>query len=529
MSNVDPDFVIVGAGSAGCVLAERLSESGQHRVLVLEAGERNHWNPWIRMPLGFGKTFGDPAVNWCLATEEDPGLGGRRGYWPRGKTWGGSSAINGLVWIRGFPEDYERWQAKGLAGWGWDQMQPWFKWLECWNGQPSEHRGTSGAIPVQDNHDNVAPSAQLFLDAAEQLQVPYVPDIDSRFAGDGRAQPCVSLCHTNTHNGQRVAGREAFLARAVKRPNVEVRSAVEVERLEGRTVVLGDGTRLTANREVILSAGAIHSPAILLRSGLGEQLPHLGQNLSDHLGINYNFKSRVRTTNSALNNPIGQAFAGLDYLLRRKGPLAQGINPATGFVRTDPSQPLPNIQLYFQALTTVDRFQKSNGERPILEPDSFDAFALGLSNCRPKSRGHIALKPDGSPAIYPNSFSEPQDLDEMLAGVKILRALAASEPLKSAIVEELRPGPSVASDEDLAEDIRNRSGTVYHPTCTCRMGQTAADSVVDVAARVHGLEGVRVIDASIFPDLISANTNATTMAMAAKLSEDILSAHKNSK
>ena len=250
----------------------------------------------------------------------------------------------------------------------------------------------------------------------------------------------------------------------------------------------------------------------------------MGENLTDHLGVNYSFRAKIPTTNNQLNSVIARAWSGLRYAVSRRGPLALGINPAGGFFRTDATQDRPNIQLYLQSLTTTTGFQKvSTGERPLLEPDPFGAFSLGLSSCRPKSRGRIDVSSEGEPIIQPNSFSHPDDMAEMLAGVKMLRRLAQAEPLADLIYHEISPGDEVQTDDDLSADIRARCGTVYHPVSTCRMGLSEHDAVVDQQGRVFGVAGLRVIDASIFPTQLSVNTNATTIALAHKLSSEMTS------
>lgn len=524
LGDFQPDYVIVGAGSAGCVVADQLSRSGQHKVLVLEAGQPHAFNPWTKLPLGFGKTYADPSVNWCFETDHDPGLE-RRDFWPRGRVWGGSSAINGLVWIRPFASDIDGWRS--ASGFGWRDLQPHFDAIENRVGVV----GRDGPVPVESPEPLFDQSDrrlhQAFFDAVHQVGMHRRPHFD--FDPLQPVPDCAGFYHTNTRHGLRVDCARSFLKPALTRPNVRILSGFNAKSLlmdQGRVVavVSQDGHQVHAKKEVILSGGSIGSPAIMLTAGLKQNLPHLGENLTDHLGVNYSFRAKIPTTNNQLNSVIARAWSGLRYALRRRGPLALGINPAGGFFRSDVAQNQPNIQLYLQSLTTTTGFQKaSTGERPLLEPDPFGAFSLGLSSCRPKSRGRIDVSSQGTPIIQPNSFSHPDDMAEMLAGVKMLRRLAQAKPLAELIDHEIAPGNEVQTDDDLSADIRARCGTVYHPVSTCRMGPNETESVVDQQGRVFGVAGLRVIDASIFPTQLSVNTNATTIALAHKLSSEMAS------
>ena len=520
------DYLIVGAGSAGCVLAERLSADGRTRVLVLEAGGSDR-RFFVQMPLGYGKLYHDPAVNWCYRTEPDPGFAGQQDHWPRGKILGGSSSINAMVWIRGHPQDYEDWRAAGNPGWGWDEVRAAYRAMEHNEDGATDLRGAGGPLFIRSNRVPGHPLVEPFLAACESLGLKRNPDFN------GPEQEGVGIYQLTIRGGRRNSAARAFLRPALARGNVALRTGAQVTRIlfEGRRATGVEyrwkGQLLTARAgEVILSAGAINSPQLLMLSGIGpgEDLqrmgiavrldqPNVGAHLSDHQGLNYTWRARVPTLNDALRPWWGKLRLGLRYLARQDGPLAASINHAGGFFRTDPGRPLPNMQLYFQAFSTL---LPRAGERPILTPDPFSGLSIGLSNCRPTSRGRIALAspdPSAAPRIFPNALSTAEDVDEFLAAVKMLRRIAAAPPLAALLQAELRPGPEVNSDDELIADIRARGGTVFHPSCTCRMGPDPATAVVDPYLRLHGTEGLRVCDASAFPRLIAGNTNAPAMLL----------------
>jgi choline dehydrogenase len=530
------DFIVVGSGSAGSVVAERLSASGRFSVLVLEAGGTDR-RFYVQMPLGYGKTFFDPAVNWNYKAESDPGLAGNADHWPRGKILGGSSSINAMVWIRGAREDYDGWAAQGNPGWGYADVLPAFKAIEDNQAGADEWRGAGGPLHVTRCEDAVHPLTRRYLAAAEQAGLRRNPDFN------GAAQEGVGIYQISTRDGRRMSAARAFLRPAMKRRNVRVETNALATRIlfEGKRAVGVEYERnggkhiARAGREVIVSAGSINSPQLLQLSGVGPgpllqnlDIPvvhansNVGANLQDHIGINYTFKGRTATLNQILRPWWGKALVGVQYLLARSGPLSLSMNNAGGFFRTDPGQTRPNMQLYFQAFSTVI---PKNGERPILSPDPWPGFSIGLSNCRPSSRGEIAIRtknPRDYPKIVANALSTNHDVEEMLAAVKFVRRIAAMPAMAEFIVEEILPGPSVTSDADLIQDFRKRSGTVYHPVSTCRMGPDATRAVVDARLRVHGLEGLRVIDASIFPENITGNTNAPTIMVGWKGAEMVL-------
>ncbi|MGB3147477.1 MAG: GMC family oxidoreductase N-terminal domain-containing protein [Paracoccaceae bacterium] len=519
------DFIIVGAGSAGSVLAERLTHSGRYKVLLLEAGGSDR-RFFVQLPLGYGKLYFDRSLNWGYQTEPDPGLAGNRDYWPRGKILGGSSSINAMVWIRGHSSDYEDWKKLGNPGWGWEEARAAYRAIEDNEAGGNGFRGTGGPLFISANRHDLHPLCDVFVKSAMAAGLPANEDFN------GANQEGAGIYQMTIRNARRNSAARAFLRPAMKRPNLSVITHAHVTR------VLFDGKRATgveylhrgqtktvmAGKEVILSGGAINTPQILMLSGVGnaEHLramgispicdnPNVGQHLNDHQGINYTWRMTVPTYNDVLRPWWGKLLVGMKYFLQGSGPLAKSINHAGGFFRTSPDLSRPNMQLYFQAFSTL---LPRPGERPLLTPDPFSGLSIGLSNCRPTSRGEITLAsadPLQHPTIRANAFSTDQDVQEMLLAVKFLRKIAAEEPIRGLIAEELRPGPGVQGDEALIADFRARSGTVFHPSCTARMGPDPANSVVDADLRVHGLSGLRVCDASVFPTLIGGNTNAPSI------------------
>jgi choline dehydrogenase len=528
------DYIIVGAGSAGCVLAERLTADGRKRVLLLEAGGDDR-RFFVQMPLGYGKTFYDRRVNWMYEAEPDPGLNGQRDFYPRGKVLGGSSSINAMVYIRGHRQDYEDWKAAGNLGWGWEDVLPAYKKIEDYAAGDPAYRGRGGPLHIQDLGDQAHPLCTPYLKAAEAAGLRFTADFN------GAEQEGVGLYQFTIRNGQRLSAARAFLRPAMGRANLRVETGAHATRVlfEGHRATgiayVQHGRSLEAKAgEVILAGGAINSPQLLQLSGIGpagllqslglevlRDNPNVGARMQDHHGINYTWRMTVPTLNDELRPWWGKLKAGLQYLLTRKGPLSLSINQGGGFFRTSPDLDRPNMQLYMQAFSTL---LPKPGERPILNPDPFSGLSLGLSNCRPTSTGEVMIKsPD--PLVHPKisfaAYATEKDVREMLAAVKFLRTIASQEPLKSLMAEELRPGPDVTSDEAMIHDFRQRSGTVYHHSCTCRMGPDAATSVVDTRLRVHGIEGLRVCDASVFPNLIAGNTNAPAMMVGWKGAEVI--------
>lgn len=524
------DYVIVGAGSAGSALAEKLSRNPAIRVAVVEAGGTDR-RFFVQMPLGYGKTFYDQRLNWGYVAEPDPGLAGQSDYWPRGKVIGGSGSINAMVWIRGAAADYDDWAAEGNPGWSFLDVLPSFKEIEDSEAGDDAWRGRGGPIHVTDPSTMLHPLAQRFIKAGQEAGFPFNPDFN------GKTQEGIGVYQINTKGGWRCSSARAFMWPAMKRPNLELFARTMVTRLilsEGRVTGIavqrqGRDAIIEASCEVILAAGAVNSPHLLQVSGIGRaedlkaagiavqhESPAVGHYLQDHLGINYTYRARGESLNALLRSWWGKLAVGTDFLLRGRGPLSLSLNQGGGFVKSRPDLPRPNIQLYLQAIST---FTGKKGTRPLLTPDPFPGFNLGLSSCRPTSRGTIlARSPDPfeAPSIRANAFGTEEDRLDMLDGVKLLRRLAAQPSLASIIDEELAPGRAVEGDAALMEDYRRRSGTVYHPCGTCRMGPDKTTAVVDNRLRVHGLGGLRIADASIFPAVISGNTNAAAIMVGAR-------------
>lgn len=533
------DFVIVGAGSAGCVLANRLTESGRHRVLLLEAGGSDR-NFWVRMPIGYGKTFHHPRLNWRYLSEPVPGLGGRETYWPRGKVLGGSSAINAMVYIRGQREDYDAWEALGNPGWGWRGVGDIFRRMEDNLAGADEHRGTGGPLTVTSISGSEHPTCDAFIAACEAVQLPRNQDFN------GATQEGAGLYQITTRNGVRASAASAFLRPAMRRPNLRVVTQAQVTRIlfEGRRAVgveyrtAGRVHMAGAGREVILSAGAVNSAHLLQLSGVGpgtllqargvavvQALAGVGENLQDHLCIDHVYRANKPTLNAVLRPWWGRLAVGLQYVLTRTGPLSLSVNQAGGFFRSDPLRPRPNMQLYFSPLSYT---RATPGKRQLMLPDKEPGFLLGVSNCHPKSRGHVRLRsadPYAAPAIQPNYLAEREDVDELLDGSAMLRRIAAAGPLADIIERELRPGPDAVTRAGMEADLRERAGSVFHASGTCRMGPDPATDVVDARLKVHGLAGLRVVDASIFPLLPSGNINGPAMMTGWKGADLILADH----
>jgi choline dehydrogenase len=530
------DFIIVGAGSAGCVLAKRLTETAAHTALLLEAGG-NDRRLWIQMPIGYAKSFYDPRVNWMYRTEPEEALAGRQGYWPRGKVLGGSSSINAMVHIRGQASDFEDWRDHGASGWGWRDVVPYFRKSEDFAGGADEWRGAGGPLHVEDVSKECHPLCGYYLRACREIGLPRSVDFNGEnFEGVGFYQ-------ITTKGGFRMSAARAYLRPAMKHAGlrVEIRAHVTRVLFEGKRAIgveyFQDGVlkKAMAGREVILAGGAINSPQLLQLSGIGpadilqdrgvsvvSDNPAVGRNLQDHLCIDHLYRSRLPSLNEQLGSFWGQISIAARYVAFRRGPLSISVNQGGGFVRTRPDLPRPNIQLYF-CPTSYTR--TPSGKRALLRPDPFPGFLLGAQPCRPTSRGVLQIRspdPFAPPRIVPNSLSTEHDVQEMLEGARLLRRLSATKALGAIIVDEMTPGISLRSDEELIDDIRQRCSSVFHPVATCRMGPDARNDVVDSNLRVHGIEGLRVIDASVFPSLTSGNTNAPTIMVAEKGADIVL-------
>jgi choline dehydrogenase len=523
------DYVIVGAGSAGCVLADRLSASGKHRVLVLEAGGSDR-QFWIKMPVGYAINYAKPALNWGYHTDADAALNGRKSYWPRGKVIGGSSSINAMAYVRGQARDFDDWDAAGAQGWGWDAVRATYDWMETGSDAPQP----GGPVWVQNLADQMNPFARHFLTAAREAGFATIDDMNAEGA-EG-----VSFYRSNVKHGMRWSAADAFLRPALKRSNVTLETRAHVMRLEfsgARVDGLsytqgGQSHRVIARKEVILSAGAINSPQLLQLSGIGpaallqsqgiavrHDLPQVGQGLQDHLAVSYQFRASQKTLNSILGHPLWRIVAGVRYVMTRRGPLAVPVNQVGGFVRSDAGRDAPDIQLFCNPAS----YEVSPAGEVIVDRDP--GYLLSAQPCRPTSRGSVHITSADyrdAPSIQPNSLSTNEDCDAAVRASRIIRALSRTPVLQSVTAASKLEGFDTMDDDALLAEFRNRAGTVYHPTCTCRMGQSAADSVLNAQLQVHGVVGLRVADASSFPNITSGNTNAPTMMLAMRAADLIL-------
>ncbi|TYC56093.1 choline dehydrogenase [Rhodobacterales bacterium] len=533
------DFIIVGAGSAGCALANRLSENGRYSVMLLEAGGSDR-NFWIQVPIGYGKTFFRKSVNWMYMSEPVPALDGRQSYWPRGKVLGGSSSINAMVFVRGQPQDFDTWQDMGNPGWGWDGVLPYFRKLETNDRGASDVRGGDGPVHIKTTDGERHPLCEAFFQAGSELQYPYNADFN------GERQDGVGGYQINVKDGLRMSAARAYLAPARKRANLRIETLAHATSIlfEGRRAAgivyrqKGAVRQARARREVILAAGAINTPQLLQLSGIGPaallkekgiDILHaaegVGRHLQDHLCIDYLYRSKAPSLNEQLYPWYGKLWQGMKYLATRKGPLSLSLNQAGGFVRSRPGLEDPDIQLFF---SPVSYTKAPAGKRPLMNPDPFPGFLLSAQPTKPTSRGHLAIRsadPFEAPVIHPNYLETEKDVQDLLAGARILRRFAETPALSAIIDAELDPGPRIHSDEDMIADIRARAATVFHPVGTCRMGPDPEKDVVDARLSVRGCEGLRVADASIFPTLTSGNTNAPAIMVGEKAADLILADH----
>ncbi|SNT73877.1 GMC family oxidoreductase [Paracoccus seriniphilus] len=534
MPEDDYDFILVGAGSAGCVLADRLTRNGRFSVLLLEAGGSDA-RFWIKIPIGYAINYANPALNWGYHTEADEGLSGRSSYWPRGRVIGGSSSINAMAYVRGQARDFEDWVAAGADGWGWPAVQRIYDAMETPSGHEAAGRATAGGpVWVQDLSDQMHPFSARFLTAARQAGFDVMDDMN-REGGEG-----LGYYRSNVRRGRRWSAADAFLRPAMKRSTLRVITHAHVSRLEfnGPKVVglsfeqHGRSRRVTARREVILSAGAINSPQILQLSGIGparllksrgiplrHDLPQVGQGLQDHLAITHQFTANRETLNNILGNRLGRLRAGLRYVLTRRGPLSVPVNQVGGFVRSGPDVAAPDLQLFCNPASY--RITSEGG----IEMDRNGGYLISAQVCRPSSRGSVCIRsPDhrDAPAIRPNSLATEQDRKAAIRAGRVIRALAQTPEMKSVTRAPKRASFAAMDDAALLQDFRDRAATVYHPSCTCRMGNDAGDSVVNARLQVHGVPGLRVVDASAFPNITSGNTNAPTMMLAMRAAEMIL-------
>ncbi|MEY3799038.1 MAG: choline dehydrogenase BetA [Pseudomonadota bacterium] len=530
MSSTLFDYIIVGGGSSGCVLANRLSEDPSNSVCLIEAGPKDS-SPWIHLPIGYAKTMWDPKVNWKFQTEPDPGMNDRQIYWPRGKTLGGSSSINGLIFIRGQKEDYDGWRDLGNSGWGWDDVLPYFKKAEGNDrlGEPLHSKtGPLKASSIPKKHALV----EAFKKSANALGIPNTDDFNNL------TQEGVGYFQLSTHKGFRCSAAVAYLKPAKHRSNLTILTNSQVSKviIENKKTIgvelfqQGIKKTLSTNKEVILSAGAIQSPQILQLSGVGpakllqefdipviHDLPGVGENLQDHLQFRLIYElNQPISTNDQLSSWFGKLKMGLDWLLFRGGPLSIGINQGGLFTRVMKDSKTPDIQFHMATLSA----EMAGGK---VHP--FSGFTMSVCQLRPESRGYVRIQstdPLVPPKMFANYLAAQHDRDTSVAAVNFARKIAQTEPLRSLITREVKPD-NPKSDEEVLEYCRNNGATIFHPTGTCKMGRNDDPmAVLDSSLRVRGVQGLRVVDCSAMPTVPSGNTNWPAVMLAERAADLIL-------
>lgn len=523
----DWDYVIVGAGTAGCVLANRLSADPSSRVLLLEAGGRNR-NPWIRVPIGYFRTIGDPRYDWRMQTDSEPNLNGRRLAWPRGRGLGGSSAINGLIHVRGQRQDFDEW-GRAAPGWSFEEVLPYFRKMERHERGADEWRGADGPIGISNGRVRF-PITDQFVASAIAAGLPMNPDCN------GAEQEGVGHCQTTAWRGRRVSAAHGYLDPIRSRRNLKVVTGAHVlglETAEGRAVAarlrIHDAEqRVLCRGEMLLSAGAVGSPHLLLLSGIGPakelagfgiapqlDAPRVGKGLQDHLKFHNTYRVRDATLNQQLNSVFGMLWMGLRFALARSGPLTMGAAPVFAFLRSHPDTDRPDIQFHVLPWSSDN---PAEGFHP------FPGFSISICPIRPESRGEIRLSspdPLAAPSIRANYLATERDCRTIVAGLHRAREICGFDPIKGQIEEEIWPGTELAArgDEALLEEIRNRVTTIFHPVGSVSMGATGP---LDERCRVKGIQGLRVVDASVMPAIISGNTNAAVNMIAERASDMIV-------
>ena len=541
-SNQGFDYIIVGAGTAGCVLANRLSQDPSKQVLLLEAGKKDNYF-WIDIPVGYLYTIGNPRTDWCFETEAEPGLNGRSIGYARGKVLGGCSSINAMIYMRGQQSDFDHWAELGNRGWGWQDVLPIFRRSENYQHGADDFHGGNGEMRVEERRVNWE-ILDAWRDAADECGIPKIDEFNR---GDNFGNAYFQM---NQRNGKRWSAVRAFLDPIKDRANLTILTEASVRKIcfddnaaeptaTGVAVLHGGHEHVfAANNEIILAAGAIASPQLLQLSGIGAaealhkhgietliERPGVGENLQDHLQIRtiYSVDNTI-TLNQKARTPWGMALMGLEYFLRKTGPLTMPPSQLGAFAKSDPSQPSANIEWHVQPLS-LDKFGS-----PL---HKYNAITPSVCNLRPSSRGTVALKsnkPDDAPAIAPNYLSTQADLDVAVAGLKFTRKIMAAPALAAFNPKELKPGSEVTAEEDLQRAAGDLGTTIFHPVGTCKMGPVHDTSaVVDDELRVHGIHGLRVIDASIMPTITSGNTNAPTVMIAERGADFIRKAYRHSR
>lgn len=522
------DFIIVGAGSAGCVLANRLSADPSARVLLLEAGPRDT-SPWIHIPVGYYKGIANPAIGWGYETEPVPGSNNRRISWPRGKVLGGSSSINGLIYIRGQAQDFDYWRQLGNSGWDWDSVKPFFIRSEGRERGADEFHGADGPLGVSDVHRNELCDA--YIEAATQAGIPYNDDFN------GARQEGVGYFQLTTRRGRRSSTAVSYLKPARKRANLRIETGALATNIafEGRRAARityrhnGETRTAAVGRELVLSGGAINSPQLLQLSGIGPgallqslgvkvvaDLPGVGNCLQDHYQARNVYEcTRPLSVNDEVRSPLHKVAAALRWVFFRTGPLAIGAGHVGLFARTRPELETPDVQFHFI------RF---SADGPGAKLHDYSGFTVSVCQLRPESRGSIHIRsadPAEPPAIQPNYLDTQSDRDTMVAGMQLARKIIELPAMKSYVRREVLPGPNVNSDKEILDYVRDYGSTIFHPTSTCRMGQDDM-AVVDERLRVRGIDALRVADASVMPTVVSGNTNAACVMIGEKAADMVL-------
>lgn len=527
MATAEYDFIVIGAGSAGCAVAGRLAEAG-HSILLLEAGGKDN-NPWIHIPLGYSQLYANPKVNWCYFSEPEPHLNNRRLFQPRGKVLGGTGSINGMIYMRGQPADFDGWEADGCTGWGWSGVLPFFKSCEDQERGASEYHGVGGPVSVSDLPSGHA-LGEAFHSASERLGVPRNDDFN------GPVQRGTGYVQTTTKKGRRWSTAAGYL-RGVAKGRIDVRVHAMVDKiiLEGKRATTVSWTDKSSQRqlakarhEIICSGGTFNSPQLLQLSGIGSgndlkncgidvlhELPGVGQNLRDHFGIGAEYRStKKNTVNDLYNNPFRGGLQLLRYLLFRSGPFADNGNYSNTFIHSGPEIDRPDMMVTFMAWCTDE----------TLKPHPFSGFTILAEHMRPNSRGHVRItgpKPTDPPSIQFNFLESVEDQRAAIEGLKFGRKIAETEPMKACVDCELAPGKEVQTDDELLAYCRQSGLSLLHCVGTCKMG-TGSDAVVDPRLRVHGIDKLRVVDASIMPRIVTGNTNAASIMIGEKAASIIL-------